>query len=127
MKKYSPILALLLLAACAESTEPVTPTTTMNMTKERITLSNMMPMDSSIIFLECGCRFSLSIEKMMGDTNVIHCTQRDASTLAAHRVALDLHADTSAAPGTYTARFATVVSSTTKGTFRDTIDVVYTR
>ena len=126
MKKYSPILALLLLAACAESSDPVTPTTTMNMTKERITLSNMMPMDSSIVFLECGCRFSLSIEEMMGDTNVIHCTTRDAST-SAHRVALDISADPNAAVGTYSTRYAIKAHSDSKGTFRDTIHVVYTR
>jgi hypothetical protein len=125
MKKYSPILALLLLAACAESTEPVTPSTTMHMTKERITLNTMMPMDSSIVFLECGCKFSLSIENMMGDTSIIHCTTRDASN-SAHRVALDVSADPAAPVGSYSTRYAIKVHSDSKGTYRDTIEVEYT-
>lgn len=130
MKKTRLLSAFLVLgfalSACQESnTEPVPNTTSFNMTKERIMLGQMTHMDSSLMFLSCGCRFTLSVEGFAGDTNVIHYRQRDASN-GAYRVALDITADTNAAPGAYAARIA-VLSFGSKGSYRDTVLVEYTK
>jgi hypothetical protein len=128
MKGYSLLLSLAVLAfsisSCQETTDPVE-TSTMLISKKKITLNSAMHMDSSFVALSCGCRFTLNVEKFLGDTNAIHYTQRDASN-GSHRVALDITGDTLAATGTYTARIA-VLNFGSKGTFRDTIDVSYDR
>jgi WD40 repeat protein len=120
------LLALALsLSSCQESnTEPVD-TITFNMSKNKIMLTRSMPMDSSILFLSCGCKYTLSIESFTGDTSVIHYTERDARNNA-YRVALDVTADTNAVPGNYAARIA-VLSWGYKGEYRDTLSVEYTR
>jgi hypothetical protein len=129
MKNYRLLLTLfaltIALSSCQESnTEPID-TTTFSMTKDKILLTPSMPMDSSIMFLSCGCKYTLSIESFTGDTNVIHYTMRDA-TNGAYRVALDAMADTNAEPGSYVAKIA-VLSWGKKGTYRDTLSVEYTR
>jgi hypothetical protein len=125
MKRYALLVLPFLLASCVETNDPVLPTTHMNVTKHQILLSPAMPMDSALVALECGCRFTLSVEKFAGDTSVIHYSQRDASN-GASRVAVDVTADTLAAIGSYSARLA-ILSTGAKGTFRDTIYVEYTR
>lgn len=128
MKKYSLLFTLCLLplfvAACQETTDPVE-TSTLLVSKKQINLNTATHMDSSMVALSCGCRFTLSVEKFLGDTNAIHIAQRDASN-GSHRVAVDVTGDTLAAMGNYTARVA-ILSTGSKGTFRDTIDVSYIR
>jgi hypothetical protein len=124
MRKYSLLLLLFILASCQESTEPVEQST-LEVSKSVINLNVMTPKDSSYVELSCGCRFTLSVEKFIGDTNVIHFSQRDAST-GRHRVALDIWADTLANEGNYAASLA-ILSTGGKGTFRDTIHVAYAR
>lgn len=126
MKKYALLILPFLLAACQEATEPVPNTTKLNLSKESIVLSQNMSMDSSFVFLECGCLFTFSVESFTGDTSVIHYTSRDAST-SAHRIAVDVTADTQAATGSYSASIAVLASSSSKGTYRDTIRVSYLR
>jgi hypothetical protein len=126
MKRYALLLLSFLLAACIEATGPVeTNYTTLLVTKDTITLNDAMNMDSSIVALACGCRFTMSVEKFMGDTSAIHYTQRDASN-GAYRVAVDVIADPSVAVGKYSARLA-ILSTGAKGTYRDTIEVLYTK
>jgi hypothetical protein len=129
MKKHN-LFAFLLaftfaLSACQESnTEPVD-TTTFSMTKNKIMLTRTMPMDSTIMFLTCGCYFTVSVESFSGDTSVIHYTKRDA-TNGAYRIAFDVMADTNVGGGNYTAKIA-VMSSGKKGTYRDTLSVEYAK
>ncbi len=126
MKKYALLLLPFLLAACQETTDPVQPVNTskLNVSKVTMALSQDMLMDSSFVFLECGCYFSFRVEGFTGDTSVIRYTSRDAST-GTHRVAVDVTADTQAAAGSYAASIAVLASSATKGTYRDTIRVQY--
>ena len=127
MKKYALLLLPFLLIACQEATEPAQPVNTskLNVSKEMIMLSKDMPMDTSFVYLECGCFFNFSVESFAGDTDVIHYTSRDASD-GSHRRAVDVAADTDAPAGTYTASIA-VLSYGGKGTYRDTINVSYVR
>lgn len=128
MKKYALLLLPFFLAACQESTEPadVPNTSKLMVTNDAMHLDRTMHGDSSMVRLECGCHFTFSVEKFSGDTNVIHYTKRDATTPSAYQVALDVHADTLAAVGTYNASIA-VLSTGAKGTYRDTISVTYIR
>jgi hypothetical protein len=126
MKKYALLLLPFLLAACMEANDPVEVNyTTMVVSKEKISLGAMMHADSAIVALACGCRFTLSVEDFSGDTNVIRYAQRDA-TNGAYRVAIDVSGDTLATVGNYTAKIA-LLSTGSKGTYRDTIYVEYAR
>ncbi|HET6512958.1 MAG TPA: hypothetical protein VFH43_12240 [Candidatus Kapabacteria bacterium] len=127
MKKYATLFLLAgLLSACmSDTTEPAPEASTFHLSKERMQLNAGNPADSSHAFLSCGCRFTLNVESFTGDTNVIHYSQRDASTTAT-RVGIYANGDLNAEPGNYAARLA-VLSTGSKGTFRDTIYIEYTR
>lgn len=121
------LLSALFLSSCQESDNPVDngSLSELQLSKEQILLSSAASIDSSYVSLVCGCRFTLSVEGFSGDTSAIHFEQYDAST-AAYRVAVKFTGDQLAAPGIYSAKLA-LRSSGSKGTYRDTIKVEYTR
>jgi hypothetical protein len=128
MKKFATLLLLAFaVSSCVKEVEPEqAEQSTLIVSKDTIALTNGHVTDSSIVQLSCGCNFELTIEHLSGDTNVIDISQTNVSN-GAHRIALAFTADTLAAAGTYAADVAFLSHSVTKGTFRDTIHVTYTR
>lgn len=122
------VATLSFLYGCQETTTdpPIKPASTLIVSAESLALTKAAPVDSSIVRLSCGCNFTLVVEGYTGDTSVISFDDHDASTLEYTGRGLTFTADTTSAAGTYSAALA-FLSTGSKGDFRDTIHVTYTR